>query len=148
MNQQTSRDHSRDRAHQNRQGAIGGGLSAPDSLRPDLCARALAAGGLEVRFFDKARGGGWTHGDPSSRGPAFRSRSPYFTVRDDGFARTVDSSCRQGIVAPWTGKISCPSTKALCPGEYPHPAVRRVSGMNAGCRHLARDLDVSYGTRI
>jgi len=121
---------------------IGAGLSGL------TCARALAAGGLEVRVFDKARGAGGRMATRRAGDLRFDHGAQYFTVRDDGFARTVDSWCRQGIVAPWTGKIVVVDKSIVSRENTRIPRFVGVPGMNAVCRHLARDLDVSYGTRI
>lgn len=123
-------------------GVVGAGLSGL------TCARELAAGGLEVRVFDKARGPGGRMATRRAGDLRFDHGAQYFTVRDDRFARTVDSWCRQGIIAPWTGRIVVVDSGTASRENSRMPRLVGVPGMNAVCRHLALGLDVSYGTRI
>jgi len=121
---------------------IGAGLSGL------TCARELADGGLEVRVFDKARGPGGRMATRRAGDLRFDHGAQYFTVRDDRFAGTVDSWYRQGIVAPWSGTIVVVDHGTVSLESSRTPRFVGVPGMNAVCRHLARYLDVSYGTRI
>lgn len=121
---------------------IGAGLSGL------TCARNLAEGGLEVRVFDKARGPGGRMATRRDGDLRFDHGAQYFTVRDDRFAKAVGSWCRQGIVAPWTGRIAVVDSGAVSRDTSRIPRYVGVPGMNAVCRSLALDLDVSYGTKI
>ena len=121
---------------------LGAGLSGL------TCARELADGGLDVRVFDKARGAGGRMATRRAGDLCFDHGAQYFTVRDDRFEKTVDAWCRQGIVEPWTGRIAVVESGAASEKISRIPRYVGVPGMNAVCRHLARDLDVSYGTRI
>ncbi len=112
------------------------------------CARELADGGLEVRVFDKARGPGGRMATRRTGDLRFDHGAQYFTVRDDRFEMTVDSWCRQGIVAPWTGRIVVVDSGTVSRENSRIPRFVGVPGMNAVCRHLALGLDVSYGSRI
>ena len=123
-------------------GVVGAGLSGL------TCARELAEGGLEVRVFDKARGPGGRMATRRAGDLRFDHGAQYFTVRDDRFERTVDSWCRQGIVAPWTGRIVVVDSGTASRENSGMPRFVGVPAMNAVCRHLALGLDVSYGTRI
>ncbi len=121
---------------------VGAGLSGL------TCARELADGGLEVRVFDKARGPGGRMATRRAGDLRFDHGAQYFTVRDDRFEKAVDSWCRRGIVAPWTGRIVVVDDGAVSRENSRTSRFVGVPAMNAVCRHLARDLDVSYGTRI
>jgi len=113
------------------------------------CARALADHGLPVTVIDKGRGPG---GRLSTRrrgdGHAFDHGAQYFTADDDRFARFVASWVEDGVTAPWTGRIV--RLDADGTGLEDTPPRRRfvgTPGMSAVVRHLAADLDVTFGCR-
>ena len=121
---------------------IGAGLSGL------TCARELAEGGVAVRVFEKARGPGGRMSTRRAGDRRFDHGAQYFTVRDDRFKRAVDSWCRQGIVAPWTGRIAAIANGTGFRKASRVPRFVGVPGMNAVCRCLALGLDVSYETGI
>lgn len=127
----------------NRSAAVlGAGLSGL------TCARMLADAGLDVRVFDKARGPGGRMATRRAGEWRFDHGAQYFTVRDDRFEKAVDSWCRQGIVAPWPGKLAVVEAGAVSRETSRIPRFVGVPGMNAVCRYLGLEIDVSYGTRI
>jgi len=121
---------------------VGAGLSGL------TCARELADPALEVRVFDKARGPGGRMSTRRAGDLRFDHGAQYFTVRDARFATAVDSWRRQGIVAPWTGRIAVVDGGTVSCDTRQVPRYVGVPGMSAVCRHLAQDLHVSYDNRI
>lgn len=102
------------------------------------CGEALSRGGHSVTLFDKGRGPGGrmsTRRVPTALGEAaFDHGAQYFTVRDAGFAASVDSWVAQGCVAAWPAAGS--------------DAFVGVPGMNAPIRQMAADAIVHWGTRV
>ena len=125
-----------------RVGVVGAGLSGLVS------ATLLRRRGHRVRVFDKARGVGGRMSTRRTENGSFDHGAQYFTVRDDRFARAVESWRRAGVVARWNGTIV--SLEAGEIGEDKGGIARWVGvpGMNAVCRHLAADLDVALETRV
>lgn len=122
---------------------IGAGISGL------MCARTLHDHGIDVRVFEKSRGvGGRMATRRTAEGPRFDHGAQYFTVRDERFERYVKSWVQDGIVAPWEGRIGTLTRGRL---EWKQKTTTRfvaVPGMNAICRHLAADLDISFSTRV
>jgi len=129
---------------------IGAGISGL------FAARTLADHGLPVIVFDKGHGVG---GRMSSRRVdghvSFDHGAQYFTARDAGFRRYVDSWLQQGVVAHWPDLKSDPPQKIveLTQGkmlEKTDTNERFVGSpsMNAVCKHLASDLNVQTQTQI
>jgi predicted NAD/FAD-dependent oxidoreductase len=121
---------------------IGAGLSGL------ACARTLCDHGRLVTVFEKARGpGGRTstrrHGDLR-----FDHGAQYFTARDPRFARRVEAWRKDGIVAPWAGRIVVVRDGVVRPKDDGVERLVGVPGMNALCRRLAGDLPVSFGVRV
>jgi predicted NAD/FAD-dependent oxidoreductase len=113
-----------------------------------ICARTLADRGLRVRVFEKARGAGGRMSTRRAGAWRFDHGAQYFTVRDPGFRAWAAAWRRDGLVAPWTGRIAVldDGVKATKAGDTERLVA--VPGMSALCRHLARDLDVRYETRV
>jgi predicted NAD/FAD-dependent oxidoreductase len=121
---------------------VGAGLSGL------ACARELADRGADVRVFDKARGPGGRMATRRAGDRRFDHGAQYFTVRDERFEEAVETWSQLGIVAPWTGRVVVMENGAVSRESSPNQRYVGVPGMNAVCRHLARDLDVTYGTRV
>ncbi len=126
---------------------IGGGIAGLSS------ARVLREQGVEVTVFDKGRGFG---GRLSTRRVELEQASPdhhlvlldhgapFFTVRDDRFARVVHSWTASGIAAAWhaqRSKVTAGSVASTAPGPPLFVGVPRSSAI---CAHLGRDLDVRF----
>ena len=132
---------------------IGAGISG-------LCAaRTLADHGLPVTVFDKGNSVGGRMSNRRVDGVeghvTFDHGAQYFTARDPGFRRYVDSWLQQGVVARWPDTEFDPSHKIveLTHGrvlEKPDTNERFVGSpsMNAVCRHLATELNVQTQTQI
>jgi len=121
---------------------VGAGLSGLTA------AQTLHDHGHRVAVFEKARGPG---GRMSTRRDAewrFDHGASYFTVRDRRFARRVASWRRDGLVAPWSGRIAVVERGSVTAKDGGPERLVAVPGMNAVCEHLAADLPVSYGTRV
>ncbi|MCA8984022.1 MAG: NAD(P)-binding protein [Planctomycetaceae bacterium] len=128
---------------------IGAGLSGL------ICARALAAAGLEVRVFDKGRG---VSGRMSLRRIPGNSAHPdlqfdhgaqYFTARSSAFREQVQDWITRGVVSPWEGPFVT-LTRGQCGPDPGNGDVRYVGvpGMNAICKDLSLGLDVQCGVRV
>jgi predicted NAD/FAD-dependent oxidoreductase len=113
-----------------------------------ICARTLADGGHRVQVFDKARGPGGRMSTRRVHDWHFDHGAQYFTVRDPGFRARVAAWRGDGLVAPWTGRIAVLDGGMTVMQADDTERLVAVPGMNALCRHLVRDLDVSYGTRV
>lgn len=113
-----------------------------------VCARSLAIEGHLVRVFDKARGVGGRMSTRRAGSSRFDHGAQYFTVRDQRFARWVETWRREEIVAQWQVEVA---VLGRAGGQTSAPRIERfvgVPGMNALCRHLAHDLDVALERRI
>ena len=112
------------------------------------CARDLADHGHRVRVFDKARGVGGRMSTRRRGELRFDHGAQYFTARDPRFTRWVDSWRHDGLVAKWEGRVEVLGDDA---GRGRREGPERfvgVPGMNAVCRHVAADLDVTCETRV
>lgn len=67
-------------------------------------ARALAATGVDVIVFDKARGAGGRMATRRHETGAFDHGAQYFTARSDAFRAQVDDWCGRGVAARWDAK--------------------------------------------
>lgn len=79
---------------------------------------------------------------------SFDHGAQYFTARDDRFARAVEAWRRDGIVAKWDGRIVTLEGGRVGDDKSGTERFVGVPGMNAICRHLATDLEVSLETRV
>lgn len=121
---------------------VGAGLSGL------ACARVLTDHGHRVRVFDKGRGPGGRMSTRRSEDWSFDHGAQYFTVRDRRFARWVDSWRADGVVSRWTARTAVLDHGAITPKDDSVERFVGKPGMNAICRHLAQDLDVTFGARI
>lgn len=112
------------------------------------CARTLADHGLDVRVVDKgSRPGGRLATRVLPEG-TFDHGAQYFTARDERFRLRVRSWARDGIVAPWEGRVRVLEDGEIRPTEG---TTRRWVGapeMNRLAAHLAEGLDVRTERRI
>jgi hypothetical protein len=113
-----------------------------------ICARTLAERGLRVQVFEKARGAGGRMSTRRAGAWRFDHGAQYFTVRDPRFRASTAGWRRDGLVAPWTGRVAVldDGVKETKVGDTERLVA--VPGMSALCSHLAQDLDVRYETRI
>ncbi|MEJ2602603.1 MAG: FAD-dependent oxidoreductase [Gammaproteobacteria bacterium] len=111
-------------------------------------ARSLTDAGHRVQVFEKSRGPGGRTATRRQDDGRFDHGAQYFTARDPAFLRHVRSWVRDGLVAPWPLR----PCRILADGRrVPVGDGERwvgVPGMNAVAGHLARDIDVRYGSRI
>ncbi|MEM7452974.1 MAG: FAD-dependent oxidoreductase [Planctomycetota bacterium] len=131
-------------------GIVGAGLSGL------IAARTLADQGFSVEVFEKSRGVG---GRMSTRRAHDRLRfdhgAQYFTVRDERFEKYVQSWTEQGVVARWPDpavgseqRIVVLKNGAIESESSPLPRFVGTPAMNSICKHLARDADIHFNTRI
>ncbi|MEM9365661.1 MAG: FAD-dependent oxidoreductase [Planctomycetota bacterium] len=117
--------------------------------------RVLSDHGVDVCLFEKSRGVGGrlstrrVRVDGLDHGLQFDHGAQYFTVRDDRFARFVNSWIDDGVVEPWMGRIVELGGDGSVRAEK-RATVRHVGtpSMNAIAKHLARDLQVIANTRV
>ena len=122
---------------------IGAGISGL------MCARTLADHGYRVVVFEKSRGVG---GRMATRRAldgncTFDHGAQYFTCRDDRFSHFIKAWCREGIVAPWGGRIVA-WEKGVVSHKIGTERFVAVPGMNALCKSLAREIDVVLNCRV
>lgn len=101
-----------------------------------------------MRVFDKARGAGGRMSTRRAGAWGFDHGAQYFTVRDPGFRARVTAWRGEGLVAPWTGRIAVLDGGMTVMKAGDTERLVAAPAMNALCRHLARDLDVRYETRV
>lgn len=116
-------------------------------------ARTLADQNARVTVFDKGRGPGGRMSTRRSDDLRFDHGAQYFTAKDERFARLVQSWVRDGVAAPWEGRIG-QVDRAGHIQEKPKNPGRYVGtpGMNAVVRHLGETLgghsEVRFGVRV
>lgn len=112
------------------------------------CAGRLREAGVHVAVLEKSRGPGGRM--TTARGSDWQADlgAQYFTARDPEFVAAVGDWRRQGVAAPWHGRLV-----RLGPGgvnDVDDGAQRWVGGprMSAVTRNLAQELDVLPETRV
>lgn len=122
---------------------VGGGVSGL------VCARVLVSAGVSVEVMDKARGPGGRVSTRRTPEGSFDHGAQYFTARDPGFQREVDSWIEAGVAAEWKGRIvSIDALGNVTPTRTQVTRYVGVPGMSAVGRHLARGLLYRPATRI
>jgi predicted NAD/FAD-dependent oxidoreductase len=112
------------------------------------CARTLADLGRRVRVIEKSRGPGGRTATRREGDWRFDHGAQYFTVRDPRFARQVAAWREEGVVSLWPARIAVLETRQVEPKDGDTERFVGVPDMNAVCRHLAEDLDVTWRTRV
>lgn len=121
---------------------IGAGMSGL------VAARILVDHGFDVTVFDKGRGvGGRMSSRRTDTGLRFDHGAQYFTAKDERFRRYVDAWHDFGIVETWNRKIVELDGETITDRDSSNRFVG-VPGMNAICKHLARDVKVVGKTKI
>ncbi len=112
-------------------------------------ARFLTEIGLSVKVFDKGRS---PAGRLSTRraldGTTFDHGAQYFTARDAGFRRQVDTWVSQGVAAEWTGRFGTLDNGTLTPKQDGPVRYVGVPGMSALAQAFASRVDVRSGVRV
>jgi predicted NAD/FAD-dependent oxidoreductase len=121
---------------------IGAGMSGL------AAARTLVDHGFDVTVFDKGRGvGGRMSSRRTDTGFRFDHGAQYFTAKDERFRRYVDSWRDFGVIEAWHGRIVELDDQTMTDRGSSNRFVG-VPGMNAVCKHLARDVKVVSKTKI
>jgi predicted NAD/FAD-dependent oxidoreductase len=113
------------------------------------CARVLQNTGLDVVLYDKGRVPGGRITTRRVEEIAFEPDwhyacdygAQYFTVRDPGFAETIEGARRQGLIAEWQPRWPDDTRER-------QPMYVALPGMSALGRIFASGLDVRCATRI
>jgi len=113
-----------------------------------MCARTLQDAGLEVTVFDKGRGAGGRCSTRRTDGPHFDHGTPAFTIRDKRVGRYARSWRDRGVIERWTGGFGTLRDGAFTADEDALPRFVGTPGMNHLLKHLQRDLDVRFETRV
>ena len=121
-------------------------------------ARALHDRGDEVIVFEKNHTPGGrvatrvvSSVELPSRGTvdlAFDHGAQYFTVRTPQFSETVAYWLRDKVVSKWPGRIVSFDGEGWEPAAEGTDRYTGTPGMSAIAAHMARGLDIRYGTRV
>lgn len=116
------------------------------------CARALMDAGHAVTVFDKGRGPGGRLSTRREEELAFDHGAPFFTVRDERFARYARAWWQERIVAEWKPRLATfgASRRPELEPSDGKPVVRLVAtpGMSALLERMLTGVDVRYGTQV
>ncbi len=121
---------------------IGAGLSGL------ACARELAAAGVAVEVFEKARGAGGRAATRRSGSYHFDHGAQYFTARDARFRAEVQKWSSEGVVQPWSGRIVELGEGGSMVEKGEPTRYVGVPGMSAPARALAAGLDVRFRAQV
>jgi predicted NAD/FAD-dependent oxidoreductase len=121
---------------------IGAGLSGL------ACARDLAAAGVAVEVFEKARGASGRAATRRTGGYHFDHGAQYFTVRDARFRAEVEKWSSEGIVQPWSGRIVELGEGGSMVEKGEPTRYVGVPGMTAPARALAAGLHVRFRAHV
>ena len=112
------------------------------------CARRLREAGIQVAVLEKARGPGGRV--TTARGADWHADlgAQYFTARHPEFVAAVEDWQRQGVAAPWAGRLVHRGPTGITAADDNRQ--RWVGGprMSAVTRNLAQELDVVPETRV
>lgn len=115
-----------------RVGIIGAGMAGL------ACATELNKQGIAAVLFDKGRGPGGRmatrRAEHNGEMLFFDHGAQYFTAHDSAFTATIGKWLTRGVVANWPAA-----------GENAYVG---IPGMNGPLKHMAKSLDVRWGTRI
>ncbi|MFC5291254.1 NAD(P)/FAD-dependent oxidoreductase [Actinokineospora guangxiensis] len=111
------------------------------------CGRRLAEAGVSVRVVERARVVGGRLATRRFDGRAVDFGAPYFTVRDDDFAKAVDGLHRSGLVRRWTDTLAVidPKGRRSTSGPVRWAA---TAGLRSVAEHLAEGLRVDLERRV
>lgn len=123
---------------------VGGGLAGL------AAARTLQDHGVPVRVFDKGRGPGGRSATRFVDRYRFDHGAGYITTSDERFSRHITAWRERGVVADWSPRVGKIERGTLNPSSVTIPEGWLVGsdGMHGMCRHLAKDVEVSFGVRI
>jgi photolyase PhrII len=113
-----------------------------------FAARTIEDHGHDVAVFEAADHAGGRLGSIRQDQFAFDSGAQYFTVRDERFRRYIASWQMDGIVKPWPGRIAVVKDGKIAPQANPQERWVGVPDQNAIADHLARSLNIEYGTKV
>jgi predicted NAD/FAD-dependent oxidoreductase len=115
-------------------------------------AQELVSAGKQVRLFDKGRGPG---GRMSTRRVelngqkiSFDHGAQYLTARSDAFQAVLEGWVESGVAAEWPGQIVDLDHDRQAKSRSQQKRYVGTPGMNGIIRHLASDLDVTWGMRV
>lgn len=139
--------HATSWGHELRVAVVGGGIAGM------AAARTLADQNARVTVFDKGRGPGGRMSTRRADELRFDHGAQYFTAKDERFARSVRSWVREGIAAPWQGRIGQIDAKGSIGAKTENPGrYVGVPGMNTVVRYLTETLggqsEVHFGVRV
>ena len=118
---------------------IGGGVAGA------AAARALKDAGQVVTVFDKGRGPGGRISTRQEGELRFDHGAPFFTVRDERFARWARAWWQERVINQWRGRVENEPAR-----EHAHQLVRLVGtpGMDAIVKRMLHEVDVRYGVEV
>lgn len=111
-------------------------------------ASRLQTAGLDVVVLEKARGPGGRCSTRRQDGFAFDHGAQYFTARSAEFRAAVRGWTRQGLLASWEPRMQVFGERPDSAGSRPDARHVGTPGMNAVVKHLGRDLDCRFSSRV
>ena len=112
-------------------------------------ARALKDAGHAVVLFDKGRGPGGRLSTRREGEARFDHGAPYFTVRDERFARWARAWWQERVVTDWTPVSLSPiGGEGGGEGKKPSPRLIGMPGNSALVSRLHHDLDVRFSVQV
>ncbi|MFY0575826.1 NAD(P)/FAD-dependent oxidoreductase [Cystobacter fuscus] len=111
-------------------------------------ARILTEMGLSVKVFDKGRSPAGRMSTRREDGVGFDHGAQYFTARDEGFQRQVETWVEQGIAAEWRARFGTLENGVLTPKDEGPVRYVGVPGMSALAQAFASRVDVRCGVRV
>jgi predicted NAD/FAD-dependent oxidoreductase len=114
-----------------------------------MCSRILQDHALDVRLFDKSRrSGGRATTRITDDGIQFDHGAQYFTIRDPGLRRYLESWISDKHVAEWQGHIVAIEEAGKFNELAPLQRYVGTPSMESLAHHLAADLSIQFETEV
>lgn len=121
---------------------IGAGISGL------ACAQNLQQRGHTVTLFEKDDDVGGRVSTRQTEIGGFDHGAQFFTAVSEDFKKDIAAWRKDGLVAPWHGRLVRLQDGVASPGGSSSQRFVAVPGMGALTRHLAQGLDVQFGKTV